>query len=114
MAQEATAGVPPLTLKIRGSVAGSRRRWAERIRVPLTGRLGVEVDGAVADTAALRPLGSLALAFLVTERSRPVTREEALATVQAGLGSTAFERARAGGAAMSLNEVQEFAGAHVP
>ena len=45
---------------------------AERIRISLSGQLGVEVGDAVADGAALGPLGGLALAFLVTERHRPV------------------------------------------
>lgn len=49
---------------------------AERMRISLAGQLGVEVDGAVADGAALGPLAGLALAFLVSERHRPVTRDE--------------------------------------
>ena len=49
---------------------------AERIRISLSGRIGVEVGDEVVDGAALGPLGGLALAFLVTERRRPVTRDE--------------------------------------
>jgi predicted ATPase/DNA-binding SARP family transcriptional activator len=49
---------------------------AERIRILLSGRIGVEVGDEIVDGAALGPLGGLALAFLVTERSRPVTRDE--------------------------------------
>ena len=49
---------------------------AERILISLSGRIGVEVGDEVVDGAALGPLGGLALAFLVTERSRPVTRDE--------------------------------------
>ncbi len=49
---------------------------AERMRISLAGQLGVEVDGAAADGAGLGPLAGLALAFLVSERHRPVTRDE--------------------------------------
>ena len=49
---------------------------AERIRISLSGRIGVEIGDEVVDGAALGPLGGLAFAFLVTERSRPVTRDE--------------------------------------
>jgi predicted ATPase/DNA-binding SARP family transcriptional activator len=58
---------------------------AERIRISLSGRIGVEVGDEVVDGAALGPLGGLALAFLVTERNRPVTRDE-LAEVLWGEG----------------------------
>lgn len=43
---------------------------AERIRISLSGRIGVEVGDEVVDGAALGPLGGLALAFLVSERRR--------------------------------------------
>ena len=49
---------------------------AERIRISLSGRIGVEVGDEVVDGAALGPLGGPALAFLVTERRRPVSRDE--------------------------------------
>lgn len=50
---------------------------AERVRVSLAGQLSLEVGGNVESTsAALGPLGTLALAFLVTERHRPVTGHE--------------------------------------
>jgi len=46
------------------------------IRIFLAGRLAVEVDGATLDDAGLGRLGRLALAYLVAERHRPVTRDE--------------------------------------
>jgi predicted ATPase/DNA-binding SARP family transcriptional activator len=49
---------------------------AERMRISLTGHLVVEVGAAAADGAALGPLGALALAYLVSERHRPVARDE--------------------------------------
>jgi predicted ATPase/DNA-binding SARP family transcriptional activator len=55
---------------------GIEARMAERMRISLAGQLGVEVDGAVADGAGLGPLAGLALAFLVSERHRPVPRDE--------------------------------------
>lgn len=50
---------------------------AERVRVCLAGQPGLEVGGSVESVAAaLGPLGTLALAFLVSERHRPVSRHE--------------------------------------
>ena len=49
---------------------------AERMRISLTGHLVVEVGAVAADGAALGPLGALALAYLVSERHRPVARDE--------------------------------------
>jgi len=46
------------------------------IRISLAGRLAVEVDGTTLDDAGLGRLGRLALAYLVAERRRPVTRHE--------------------------------------
>ncbi|MDQ6727372.1 MAG: tetratricopeptide repeat protein [Actinomycetota bacterium] len=46
------------------------------IRISLAGRLAVEVDGVVVDDGGLGRLGRLALAYLVSERRRPVTRDE--------------------------------------
>ncbi len=46
------------------------------IRIALAGRVAVEVDGSAVDDGGLGRLGRLALAYLVTERHRPVTRSE--------------------------------------
>ncbi|MGH9189988.1 MAG: tetratricopeptide repeat protein [Acidimicrobiales bacterium] len=46
------------------------------LRVCLAGRVAVEVDGEAVATTGLGPLGCLALAYLVTERSRSVERYE--------------------------------------
>ena len=46
------------------------------LRISLAGRIGVEADGAALDTGGLGRLGRLALAYLVCERRRPVTRDE--------------------------------------
>jgi predicted ATPase/DNA-binding SARP family transcriptional activator/Tfp pilus assembly protein PilF len=46
------------------------------IRILLAGRVAVEVDGAAVDDGGLGRLGRLALAYLVAERRRPVTRAE--------------------------------------
>ena len=46
------------------------------VAVRICGRLSVRVGGQEADDARLGQLGRLALAFLVTERHRPVARDE--------------------------------------
>ncbi|HEX3621550.1 MAG TPA: tetratricopeptide repeat protein [Acidimicrobiales bacterium] len=46
------------------------------IRISLAGRVAVEVDGVAVDDGGLGRLGRLALAYLVAERHRPVTRSE--------------------------------------
>ena len=46
------------------------------LRIALAGRVAVEVDGAGADAGGLGRLGRVALAYLVAERHRPVTRDE--------------------------------------
>ena len=46
------------------------------LRISLAGRLAVEVDGAALDTGGLGRLGRTALAYLLSERHRPVTRDE--------------------------------------
>ena len=46
------------------------------LHIALAGRVAVEADGAVLDTAGLGRLGRTALAYLVSERHRPVTRDE--------------------------------------
>lgn len=48
---------------------------AEPSRISLSGRIVVEVGDEVVEGAALGPLGGLALAFRVTERNVPVTRD---------------------------------------
>ena len=46
------------------------------LRIFLSGRVAVEADGITLDTAGLGRLGRIALAYLVSERHRPVTRDE--------------------------------------
>jgi predicted ATPase/DNA-binding SARP family transcriptional activator len=46
------------------------------LRVCLAGQLAVEAGGVPVPTAGVGPLGRLALAYLVTERDRPVPRDE--------------------------------------
>ena len=46
------------------------------LRISLAGRLAVEADGRSVDTGGLGRLGRIALAYLVSERHRPVTRDE--------------------------------------
>lgn len=46
------------------------------LRIALAGRVAVEADGAALDAGGLGRLGRLALAYLVCERHRPVTRDE--------------------------------------
>ena len=46
------------------------------LRIFLAGRVAVEVEGVALDTAGLGRLGRMALAYLVSERHRPVTRDE--------------------------------------
>lgn len=46
------------------------------LRIFLSGRVAVEPDGITLDTAGLGRLGRIALAYLVSERHRPVTRDE--------------------------------------
>ena len=46
------------------------------MEISLTGRISVQLDGDVACDAALGPRGRVALAYLVLERQRPVTRDE--------------------------------------
>ena len=46
------------------------------LRIALAGRVAVEVDGAGVDASGLGRLGRVALAYLVAERHRPVTRDE--------------------------------------
>lgn len=47
-----------------------------RIRISLTGQLRLEVGDKSLDAVALGPLGTIGLAFLVTQRDRPVPRDE--------------------------------------
>ena len=46
------------------------------LRIALAGRVAVEVDGAGVDASGLGRLGRVALAYLVAERHRPVSRDE--------------------------------------
>lgn len=46
------------------------------LRIALAGRVAVEADGAALDAGGLGRLGRVALAYLVAERHRPVTRDE--------------------------------------
>ncbi|HEX2048149.1 MAG TPA: tetratricopeptide repeat protein [Acidimicrobiales bacterium] len=46
------------------------------LRISLAGRVAVDVDGGRLDTGGLGRLGRVALAYLVCERHRPVTRDE--------------------------------------
>ena len=46
------------------------------IRISLAGRVAVEADGVAVDEGGLGRLGRMALAYLVAERHRPVTRAE--------------------------------------
>jgi len=46
------------------------------LRVCLAGQFAVEAGGVSVPTAGVGPLGRLALAYLVTERNRPVRRDE--------------------------------------
>ena len=46
------------------------------LRIALAGRVAIEVDGVPVDVRRLGALGRLALAYLVVERGRPVTRHE--------------------------------------
>ena len=46
------------------------------LRIFLCGRVAVEADGVGLDTGGLGRLGRIALAYLVSERHRPVTRDE--------------------------------------
>jgi predicted ATPase/DNA-binding SARP family transcriptional activator/Tfp pilus assembly protein PilF len=46
------------------------------LRISLAGRVAVEADGTALDTGGLGRLGRTALAYLVAERHRPVTRDE--------------------------------------
>ncbi len=46
------------------------------LRISLSGRVAVEADGASLDAGGLGRLGRIALAYLVSERHRPVTRDE--------------------------------------
>lgn len=46
------------------------------LRCCLTGQFAVELNGAPVATAGIGPLGRVALAYLVTERHRPVPRDE--------------------------------------
>ncbi len=46
------------------------------LRISLAGSVAVESDGATVDTAGLGRRGRIALAYLVTERDRPVTRDQ--------------------------------------
>ena len=46
------------------------------LRIFLSGRVAVEADGVGLDAGGLGRLGRLALAYLVSERHRPVTRDE--------------------------------------
>jgi DNA-binding SARP family transcriptional activator len=46
------------------------------LAISLAGRTGLEVDGVPVSDQGLGPLGRVALAYLVTERSRPVDRHE--------------------------------------
>ena len=46
------------------------------LRIFLSGRVAVEAEGVTLDTAGLGRLGRIALAYLVCERHRPVTRDE--------------------------------------
>jgi DNA-binding SARP family transcriptional activator len=53
------------------------------LRVTLAGRVGVEVDGDVLPLTGLGRVGRLALAYLVCERHRPVSRDELADTLWA-------------------------------
>lgn len=46
------------------------------LHIALAGRVSVEADGAALDAAGLGRLGRVALAYLIAERHRPVTRDE--------------------------------------
>ena len=46
------------------------------IRIRLSGRLAVEIDGVAADLTSLGRLGALAFGYLVAERGRAVSRDE--------------------------------------
>jgi predicted ATPase/DNA-binding SARP family transcriptional activator/Tfp pilus assembly protein PilF len=46
------------------------------LHIALAGRVAVETDGAALDAGGLGRLGRVALAYLVAERHRPVTRDE--------------------------------------
>ena len=46
------------------------------LRISLAGRVAVEIDGRSLDAGGLGRLGRIALAYLVSERHRPVTRDE--------------------------------------
>ncbi len=46
------------------------------LRIALSGRVAVEADGATLDATGLGRLGRVALAYLVSERHRPVARDE--------------------------------------
>jgi predicted ATPase/DNA-binding SARP family transcriptional activator/Tfp pilus assembly protein PilF len=46
------------------------------LRIALAGRVAIETDGAGLDAGGLGRLGRIALAYLVAERHRPVTRDE--------------------------------------
>jgi predicted ATPase/DNA-binding SARP family transcriptional activator/Tfp pilus assembly protein PilF len=46
------------------------------LHIALAGRVAVEADGAPIDAGGLGRLGRIALAYLVAERHRPVTRDE--------------------------------------
>lgn len=46
------------------------------LHIALAGRVAIETDGAGLDAGGLGRLGRLALAYLVVERHRPVTRDE--------------------------------------
>jgi len=46
------------------------------LRIFLSGRVALEADGVGLDAGGLGRLGRIALAYLVSERHRPVTRDE--------------------------------------
>jgi predicted ATPase/DNA-binding SARP family transcriptional activator len=61
------------------------------LRFCLTGQFAVEVDGAPVDTAGVGPMGRVGLAYLLTERHRPVPRDELAEILWAGAPPKSWE-----------------------
>ena len=64
------------TIRVAGNVAEVGGSIGHDVRIRLTGRFRIEVNGKVARDAPLSHLGKVALGFLATERTRSVPRDE--------------------------------------